>query len=191
MSYKKVEGIKKLVALGLPTPKTIFINNVEEQLNELNNFLLDKELVMVRSDHPSQSTHCPRVLKCTRYEAKSFIKQLNSQGFMAIVQEHVPLNNRYSGNILVLSDSFIIESMSGGPVSKLNRDGVVHEHVVIKEGRVVKRQGRQVIPLNELQSIVNKVKGLPVKYHILEFSSGPDWFYFWHARKDLTSKVLE
>jgi len=190
--YKKVAGIKKLFELGLPTPETVFINNVDEQRNKLNNFLLDKEIVMIRSDHESKSTHCPRNLKCSRYEAKSFIKQLNQNGYTAIIQDHVPLNNRYSGNILVLENSFIIEAMNGGPVSKLNREGVMHEHIRIsRDGQILKRHGQQVIPVKDMQAIINRVKDLPVKNHILEFSSGPDWFYFWHAREDPTSKKLE
>jgi hypothetical protein len=104
----------------------------------------------------------------------------------------VPLNNNYSGNILLLKDSFIIEVMKGGPVSKLNREGIVDEHLRInKMGDVTFHQGGSVIPSADLKDIINRVKDLSLTYHILEFSKGPDWFYFWHAREDKTSKKLE
>jgi len=192
MMLKKIMGIKKLEELGLPTPPTVFISNLEEQVNELSNFLIGKDYVMIRSDSEKQSTHCPRNLKCSSYEARRFVQQLNNNGYTAIVQDYVPINNRYSGNILILNNSFIIESMNGGPVSKLNREGLMHEHLrTDKEGNIIMRHGSKVIPEQEVKAIINRVKDLPAKNHILEFSSGPDWFYFWHARKDPTSVKLD
>jgi len=190
--FEKIEGINKVIRLGLPTPKTVFVKDLETQNNEVNNFLLGKESVMVRSEHPTKSTHCPRILKASPYEAKEFIKKLNSDGYTAILQEHVPLNNEYSGNILVLNNSFIIEAIRGGPVSKLNRDGLLHEHLRIsKNGELITHHGESVIPMKEITKIINKVSDESLKNNIIEFSKGPDWFYFWHARADPTSKKLE
>jgi len=190
--YDKVNSIIKLKELGLPTPPTVFVNDLETQRNEVNNFLLDKEYVMIRSDRAGKSNYCPRLLKCNAREAKDFINKLNNDGYIAILQEHVPLNNRYSGNILVLEGSFIIESMRGGPGSKLTREGVLHEHLRIsKEGMILHQHGESVIPKKDIEKLINNVKDLPVKHHIIAFSSGPDWFYFWDAQEDPSSKKLE
>lgn len=189
--YEKVKGIIKLKELGLPTPQTIFVKDLELQRNDVNNFLMNKELVMVRSDKEGQPTHCPRNLKCKPIDAKEFIKKLNEDNYIAILQDYVPLNNRYSGNILTLSDSFIVELVRGGPTSKLNRDGIMHEHLRLdSQGSIIQHNGEEVIPRNELSMILKRVKDLP-KYHIYEFSSGPDWFYFWQVRDDPTSKLLD
>lgn len=188
---EKVKGIIRLKELGLPTPKTIFIKDFKSQLNEVNNFLLDKDYVMIRSDKEGQSTHCPRNLKCLSRQAKDFIKELNNNNYVAILQEYVPLNNHYSGNVLVLNNSFIIEAVRGGPTSKLNRDGLMNQHLRIeREGGVSFRYGEQLIPEKEIKMIVDRVRDLP-KYNIYEFSRGPDWFYFWQVREDPTSKVLD
>ncbi|MFA5405836.1 MAG: hypothetical protein WC307_00555 [Candidatus Nanoarchaeia archaeon] len=190
--YDKIKGIIKLKEWGLPTPSTLFVNNHESQKEEVNNFLMNRELVMVRSERLGQSTNCPRKLKCSPYEAREFISKLNNDGYVAIVQDYVPLNNKYSGNILVFTTSIIIEAMHGGPVSKLNREGIMHEHIRLgADGRVLIKHGQEVIPYKELLSVLDKLKGLPIKNHIIEFSAGPDWLYFWHVREDKTSNMLE
>jgi hypothetical protein len=190
--YDKINGIIRLKEWGLPTPSTIFIKDAEKQKEELNNFLMSRELVMVRSERAGQSTNCPRMLKCKPYEARDFISKLNNDGYVAIVQDYVPLNNKYSGNILVLDNSIIIELIHGGPVSRLNREGLLHEHIRLgPDGRVIQRRGSEVIPFKELISLLDKLKELPVKHYIIEFSAGPDWLYFWHAREDKTSHMLE
>lgn len=181
----------RLKELSLPTPPTIFVKDLDAQRSEVNNFLLNRDYVMVRSDSEDKSTHCPRNLKCTPYQAKEFIKELNNKNYVAIVQEYVPLNNHYSGNVLKLGDSFIIETVKGGPTSKLNRDGLMNEHLRLsKEGEVLLRRGEEVITNRDLTRIINHVKELP-EYHIYEFSSGPGWFYFWQVREDPTSRVLD
>jgi len=191
-NYPKINGIIKLRNLGLPTPKTLIINDYELQKQEINNFLMMRKFVMIRSEKEGQSTHCPSMIQCPINQAGSFIKELNTNGYAAIVQDYIPLNNIYSGNILVLNDSFIIEVMKGGPVSKLNREGKVDEHLRIsKAGDTITHFGSNVIPINDVKKIISKVKDLPLKNHIIEFSSGPDWFYFWHAREDKTSAKLE
>jgi uncharacterized protein YlzI (FlbEa/FlbD family) len=190
--YNKVQGILKVKELGLPCPETLFVKNLNAQLNNVNNFLLGRDYVMIRSDHKNQRTHCPRVLKCKVGDALKVIKELNETGYVAILQEYVPLNNRYSGNILVLNNEFIIEAIMGGPLTKLNRDGLLHEHIRVSgDGQVLFHHGEKVIPKEEIKTIIDKVKNLPVKHNILEFSSGPDWFYFWHVREDPSSKLLE
>ncbi|VVB74206.1 Uncharacterised protein [Candidatus Tiddalikarchaeum anstoanum] len=191
-NYEKIQGIIKLQKLKLPTPSTVFVADYEIQEQEINEFLLGREYVMIRSEKIGQSTHCPRNLKCPVFEAKKFITELNKDNYVAIVQDYIPLNNLYSGNILLLNNSFIIEAMQGGPVSKLNREGKVDIHLRInKEGKVIFKQGIELIPSSDISRIIGLVKDLPLKFHILEFSAGPDWFYFWHAKEDATSAKLE
>ena len=187
---KKVESIVKLKSLGLPTPPTIIIKNFEEQLNEINNFLSTRTYVMIRSDK-DDGMNCPRILKCPSYNAKEHIRRLNENGYVVILQDYVPLNNRYSGNALVLENLVVIEAIEGGPVSKISREGIIHQHVQLsKSGELINFHGREVIPKDELIKIFSIVRNLP-KYHIYEFSSGPNWFYFWQAREDKTSRVLD
>ncbi len=189
--FNKINGIIKLKDWGLPSPSTVFINDLYAQSNELNNFLIGKKFVMIRSDKKGNSTHCPRLLKCNAYEVKDFIRRLNSQGYVAIVQDYVPLNNVYSGNILLLNNKLIIEVMRGGPVSKLNREGIVHEHLMADySGNILFHRGEFVIPNRVVNQLIKLTNSIP-KHNILEFSSGPDWFYFWHAREDPTSKLLD
>ncbi|MBN1923236.1 MAG: hypothetical protein JW791_00570 [Nanoarchaeota archaeon] len=190
--YEKITSIMRIQELNLPTPKTVFVSDVESQNEELNNFLKGKDFVIIRSDKVGQASHCPSNIKCDSSNAESFISDLNKQGYAAIVQNHVPLNNRFSGNVLILSDCYIIEVMRGGPVSKLNREGVVHEHLRInKNGSLLFHYGERVIPEEDIKRVISRVQGLNLNYHILEFSSGPDWFYYWHIRKDDTSRLLE
>ncbi len=187
---RKIKSILKLKELGLPTPKTLIITDIEKQYNEINNFLAPRSYVMIRTDK-GDGTFCPRILKCPAYSAKDYIRQLLNSGYAVIMQDYVPLNNRYSGNALVLSKKIIIEAIEGGPVSKISREGLVHQHIQInKDGEILYEKGRSVIPMNELSKIVNLIKNLPA-YHIYEFSAGPDWFYFWQAKEEPTSKKLD
>ncbi len=186
--FKKIEGIKRLISLGLPTPKTIFIKDIDNEINKLINFLSDKEFVMIRSESINQSTHCPSMIKATKHEALQFIKKLNDDGFIAIVQEHVPLNNLLSGTALRLNELFIIEAIRGGPGSKLTRNGLLDEHLrVNNNGEEVFHYGKRIITKNLVKLLMNYVS---IKHHIFEFSVGPDWFYFWDAKPDPTTSTL-
>ncbi len=120
-SFAKIDSIIQLQRLGLPTPKTVFVFDAEKQEAEIDNFLKNREMVMIRSDKDGCAGKCPHNLKCPKNEAKEFIKKLNSEGFAAILQEHVPFNAYASGNIMLLKNKMIIEMTEGSPLTKLNR----------------------------------------------------------------------
>lgn len=192
--FQKIQSIMEIQRLGLPTPETIFVLDCEKQDNEIESFLADKDFVMIRSDKKGAS-FCPNNLKCPKHTAKEFIRELNKDGYAAILQEHVPWHDtQISGNILLLKNHIIIEVMQGGPLTRMNRYGEMHEHIKIErfnDCKEVYRFGKRVLPEEIMQKIVKMVENLPFSYRIVEFAVAPNWLYFWQIRDDESSKMLE
>ena len=63
-SFAKIDSIIQLQRLGLPTPETVFILDAEKQDAEIDGFLKNRELVMIRSDKNGCEGKCPHNLKC-------------------------------------------------------------------------------------------------------------------------------
>ena len=191
--FKKVEGIKNLKKYDLLTPKTIFIFDFKKQEKEIDNFIKDRNYVMIRSDKDNDVDFCPHNLKCPKSKAKEFIKELLSKNYVAILQECIPwTSNKVSGNILILKDDILIELMEGGPLILLNREGKLDEYIKIKKSSLkeIEHLGKRLIKKKELENILNLIKKVP-PYKIIEFAIGPDWFYFWQIRDDKTTRGLE
>lgn len=191
--FKKIESIIKLQKLGFPTPNTVFIFDHEKQENEIDNFLRNRKLVMIRSDKSGHDGKCPHHLECPTEEAKDFIKNINSKGFAAILQDFVPFNNLFSGNVLVLKDKFVIEVVEGSHLTILNRHGKMDEHIEISRNdyKKIKHHGKKIVKKEVLEKILKFVNKDELVHKIVEFSIAPDWFYFWQIREDKTSHLLE
>ncbi|MFZ3077327.1 MAG: hypothetical protein WA139_02630 [Candidatus Aenigmatarchaeota archaeon] len=193
-SFAKIDSIIQLQKLGLPTPQTAFILDAEKQNAEIDVFLKNRELVMIRSDKNGCEGKCPHNLKCPKHEAKEFIKKLNAEGFAAILQEHVPFNAFASGNVLLLKKKMIVEMMEGSPLTKLNREGKLDEHIVMERfnGRKeIRHHGKRLLARNMLKKVLDLVEYLPFENKIVEFAVAPDWMFFWQIRDDRTSAMLE
>lgn len=192
-SFGKIASIIEIKRLGLPSPDTVFVFDAEKQDAEIDVFLKGRELVMIRSDKKDCAGKCPHNLACPKAEAKKFIKKLNSEGFAAILQEHVPFNAHASGNILLLKDMMIIELMEGSPLTKLNREGKLDEH--IRMGRFngrneISHHGKRILPRNILKKVLDLVEYLPFENRIVEFAVAPDWLFFWQIKDDKTAEKL-
>lgn len=193
-SFAKIDSIIQIRKLGLPTPETVFIFDAEKQEAEIDGFLKDREFVMIRSDKKDSAGKCPHNLKCPKHEAKGFIKKLNSEGFAAILQEHVPFNAFASGNVLLLKRKMIVEMTEGSPLTKLNREGKLDEHMVLERfnGRKeVHHSEKRILSRNILKKVLDLVEYLPFENKIVAFAVAPDWLFFWQIRDDRTSKMLE
>lgn len=193
--FPKIKSIVEIQNLGLPTPKTVFVFDAEKQENEIEEFVRDRDFLMIRSDHKINSAMCPHNLKCPRNDVKNFIKELNSKGYAAILQEHVPwTDTKISGNILLLKNQIIVELMKGGPLTLLKRHGKMDEHIRLERHNSCKELfhwGKRIASQEMLQKIVSMVERLPFSYKIVEFAFSPEWLYFWQIQSDETSKLLE
>ncbi len=192
--FAKIDSIIQIRKLGLPTPETVFVFDAEKQEAEIDGFLKNRELVMIRSDKNGCEGKCPHNLKCPKHEAKEFIKKLNSEGFAAILQEHVPFNAFASGNIMLLKNRMIIEMTEGSPLTKLNREGKLDEHIVLGRfnGRKeISHHGKRLLARNILKKVLDLVEYLPLENKIMEFAVAPDWLFFWQIRDDKTGGMLE
>lgn len=192
--FAKIDSIIRLQRLGLPVPQTVFIFDSEKQDGEMENFLKNRDHVMIRSDKKDSEGKCPHNLKCPKSEAKDFIRKLNSEGFAAILQEHVPFNAFASGNVLLLKNKMIIELTEGSPLTKLNREGMMDEHIRMERfnGRKeLHHHGKRLLSRNILKKVLDLVEYLPFENKIVEFAVAPDWLYFWQIRDDRTSGMLE
>lgn len=193
-SFAKINSIVQLQRLGLPIPNTVFIFDAGKQDAEIDGFLNNRELVMIRSDKDGCAGKCPHNLKCSKSEAKSFIRKLDSEGYAIILQEHVPFNTTASGNIMLLKNKMIIEMMEGSPLTKLNRYGKLDEHIVMGRfnGRKeIRHSGKRLLARNILKKVLDLVEYLPFENKIVEFVVAPDWLFFWQIRDDRTSAMLE
>lgn len=193
-SFAKIDSIIQIRKLGLPTPETVFIFDAEKQEAEIDGFLKDREFVMIRSDKKDSAGKCPNYLGCPKGNAKEFIKKLNSEGYAVILQEHVPFNTTASGNILLLKNKMIVEMMEGSPLTKLNREGKLDEHIVLERfnGRKeLHHSGKRLLTRNILKKVLDLVEYLPFENKIVEFAVAPDWLFFWQIRDDMTSAMLE
>lgn len=191
-SFKKIKGIRDLKKYNLPTPKTIFIFSFKKQEKEIDDFLKDKDFVMIRSDKKDNPDFCPHNLKCPKSAAKEFIRELTMAGYAAILQEHVPwLGNIVSGNILLLRKYILIEMMNKGPLIWLNRDGQVEEHIKINRNNLeeVYHFGKRLVREQELVKTLKMVKNLP-PYYLAEFTLRPEGPYFWQIRPDKSAHRL-
>ncbi len=190
---EKIKNILEIKNLNLPMPETVFVFDLRKQEKEIEEFINGKEFVMIRSDKKGNRNNCPHNLKCHANNAKSFIEKLNKEGFVAILQEHVPFNAFFSGNVLLLKNKIIIEVMEGSPLTLMNRYGKVDEHLQIERftRKEIKHYGKRVLTRNIFEKILNLVEYLPIENKILEFAVGPDWFYFWEIRDDKTGKMLK
>lgn len=192
--FAKINSIIQIRKLGLPTPQTVFVYDAEKQDAEIDGFLKNRELVMIRSDKSGCEGKCPHNLKCPKREAKEFIKKLNAEGFAAILQEHVPFNAFASGNIMLLKNKMIIEMMEGSPLTKLNREGKLDEHIRMERfggRREIRHHGKRLLPRNILKKVLDLVEYLPLENRIVEFAVAPDWMFFWQIRDDKTGGMLE
>ncbi len=192
--FAKINSIVQLQRLGLPTPETVFIFDAEKQGSEMEGFLKNREYVMIRSDKSGCEGKCPHNLKCPKSDAKDFIKKLNSEGFAAILQEHVPFNAFASGNVLLLKSKMIVELTEGSPLTKLNRQGMMDEHIQLERfnGRKeILHHGKRLLSRNILKKVLDLVEYLPFENKIVEFAVAPDWLFFWQIRDDMTSGMLE
>lgn len=190
---KKVKSIEKLRKYGLPIPETTFIFDFKKQEREIDDFLVSKRIVTIRSDKENQTDFCPHDLRCERNAVKDFTKKLNAQGYVAILQRYVPIRrDRVSGNILVLKNRILIELMGTGPLTQLNRDGKVLEQIVLakKNLKEIGHFGKRLISRKELVGILKKINNFP-PYKILEFTLRPEGLYFWQIRDDRSAKCLE
>ncbi|MBU3958114.1 MAG: hypothetical protein KKB25_03490 [Nanoarchaeota archaeon] len=193
-SFSKISSIMQIQRLGLPSPETVFVYDAETQEAEIEDFLKDREFVMIRSDKKDSAGKCPHNLKCPKREAKEFIKKLNAEGFAAILQEHVPFNAFASGNIMLLKNKMIIEMMEGSPLTKLNREGKLDEHIRMERfggRREIRHHGKRLLPRNILKKVIDLVEYLPLENRIVEFAVAPDWMFFWQIRDDKTGGMLE
>ncbi|MBI4101615.1 MAG: hypothetical protein HY443_01455 [Candidatus Nealsonbacteria bacterium] len=189
---KKVKSIEELKRCGLPIPETIFIFDFEKQEKEIDDFLVNKRIVTIRSDKENQTDFCPHRLRCERNNLKSFVKQLNATGYVAILQRYVPIRrDRVSGNILILKNRVLVELMGTGPLTALNRDGKVLEQITLdKSLKEINHFGVRLISRKEITGILKKIKNFPL-YKILEFTLRPERVYFWQIRDDQSAKSLE
>lgn len=191
--FKKIKSIKDLEKYGLPTPKTIFIFDFKKQKKEIEDFIKNRDHVMIRSDKENDIGLFPHNLTCPQNEALKLIKKLTLKNYAVILQEYVPWqDDKITGNILILRNNILIELMKGGPSTLLNREGRVDEYKKIKKDnlREIERFGKRIIKKKDLNNILRMVKHLP-PYKIIEFSIGPGWLYFWQIRDDKTAKKLE
>ncbi len=190
--FAKIKSIMKIQELGLPFPETIFIFDAEKQDDEIEEFLKDRELVIIRTDSMGNPENCPNKLDCPSAEAKQAIKKFNSKGYAAILSEFVPFDAKFSGNILFLSDRIIIETMKGNPLTLMNRHGIVHEHIHMDSSlKEIFHWGKRVADAETLEKIIRMFDNLNMKNKIVEFGVGPDWLYIWQIRDDKTSEKLE
>lgn len=206
--FAKIQSIMKIQELGLPHPETIFIFDFEKQEKEIEEFIKNKELLMIRTDRKENSDNCPHVLDCPKEDAKKAVKELNSKGYAVILSEYVPLKYKeedgkiietgdknaakFSGNILFLADRIIIDIMEGNPLTLLNRNGIVHEHIQSDNSlEEIFHWGERIAERETLEKIIKMLNGLDLKNKIVEFGVGPNWLYFWQIRDDKSSKMLE
>ncbi len=192
--FAKIDSIIRLQKLGLPIPQTVFIFDAEKQKAEIENFIRNRELVMIRSDKKRKTDFCPHNLACPKHEAKEFIKKLNAEGYAAILQEHVPFNAYASGNIMLLKNKMIIEMMEGSPLTKLNREGKLDEHIFLERfngRREIRHHGKRILSRNILKKVLDLVEYLPLENKIVEFAVAPGWLFFWQIRDDRTGGMLE
>ncbi|MDO8424556.1 MAG: hypothetical protein Q7S70_01290 [bacterium] len=192
-AFKKIESIKRLQEYNLPIPETIFVFDFKKQEEEIDRFLVNKRIVTIRSDKEGKTDFCPHKLRCLRSEAKKLIKALVSKGFGVIVQRYIPIRrDRASGNILILKKKILLELMGTGPLTWLNRDGLVEERIEVRknDGREIGHFGKRLITKKALKKILKLVKNTP-PYKILEFTLRPEGLYFWQIRDDETTKGLE
>jgi len=190
--FKKIKGIKILQKYNLPQPKTIFIFDFKKQEKEIDDFLKNKRIVTIRSDKRGQTDFCPLSVGCPKNKAKQQIKKLIPKGYVAILQEYIPIRSRVSGNILILKNYILVELMGTGPLSLLNREGKVEEQVKLKRGNLkeVEHFGKRLISKKELVKILKLVKRVPA-YKLLEFTLRSKGLYFWQMRDDKTAKELD
>jgi len=190
---KKIEGIKALQKYGLPMPETIFVSDFKKQETEIDRFLKNKRIITVRSDTVGKTDFAPLSLRCERCKAKLFVKNLVKKGFVAILQRYVPIRrDRVSGNILILKNYILMELMGTGPLTWLNRGGLVQEQAKFKKNSFleVEHFGKRLIQKSGLVKILKMVKDIPT-YKLLEFTLRPEGIYFWQIRDDRTAKALE
>ena len=191
--FKKIKGIEELKKYGLPTIKTIYIFNFNKQKKEVENFIRNKDFLVVRTDREDDPISAPRNLKCPKNRVEKLIKELNLKGYVAILQEPVLLSeNKLSGSILILEDYLLIELMKGGPLTWLMRYGKVDEHIKLRKDNLeeVEHFGKKLIKKNDLNSILRQVNSIPSNKAV-KFTIGTDWLYFWEIRDEKTAKRLE
>ena len=190
--FKKIEGIKELQRYNLPIADTIFIFNFKRQEKGIDDFLKSKKFVTVRTDKKGKMDFCPYNLRCERKNAKRLIKKLNLNGYTVILQKYVPIRrDRVSGNILTLKNQILIELMGVGPLTALNREGRVEEHIVFRKNNLkeIKHFGKRLIKRKDLLPILKMVKNIP-PFKILEFTLRPEGIYFWQIRYDKTARLI-
>jgi len=192
-NFKKIEGNKNLEKYSLPAPATIFILDLKKQEKEIDDFLKNRDIVMIRSDKEVDMSFCPHNLNCPKAKAKKFIEELVSKGYAAILQEHVPSEeDKLSGNILIFKKNILMELMEGGPLTLLNREGKLDEYIKIRRNdfKETEHFGKRLITKEDLGRVLKLIKKVP-PFKILEFSIGQDWLYFWQIRDDKTAKELK
>ncbi len=205
--FEKVTSIINIQELGLPTPETIFISDSDVQIKDIEDFIENRNILTIRSDKIGQTEYCPHNLKCPKHEVINFVRELNSNEFVAIIQEYIPWEEPdfftiLSGNILLLKKYIVIEMMEGGPITLLNRYGKMDEHIQIKRYNNFEETfhfGNRLISKNNLHKVLKLTENLSFDNKIFEFSIGNknidgiyyDWLYFWHIKDDKTSKSVE
>ena len=192
-NFKKIEGLKNLEKYSLPAPATIFILDFKKQEKEIDDFLKNRDIVMIRSDKEVDMSFCLHNLNCPKAKAKKFIEKLVSEGYAAILQEHVPSEeDKLSGNILIFKKNILMELMEGGPLTLLNREGKLDEYIKIRRNdfKETEHFGKRLITKEDLGRVLKLIKKVP-PFKILEFSIGQDWLYFWQIRDDKTAKELK
>jgi len=191
--FQKIKGIKEIERHKLPFSKTIFIFNYEKQEKEIDEFIRGKVYVSVRSDSIKGQDFCPHNLKCPADKVREFVKELNSDGYAAIIQEYLPWEgDKASGNILILKKYILVELMGEGPLIWLNRDGQTEEQILFTKDafREVKHWGKRLIANADLIKTLKMVKNLPL-YKLIEFTMRPEGIYFWQIRNDKTAEEID
>lgn len=191
--FLKIESIKELKKYGLPVPQTIFIFNFKKQEKEIDDFLKNKRYVSVRSDKKGATDFCPHWLGCPVKKAKNFIRKIISKGYAVIIHELIPIYvERASGNILILKKYFIIEMMSIGPLTWMNREGKVEEWIKVRKSdfKEISHSGKRILRNKKLRNILKLTKRIP-PYKLIEFTLRPEGLYFWQIKNDKTAKKLE
>jgi len=191
--FSKIESIKEIKRYSLPHPETIFVFDLRKEEKKVDKFLKGKKIVSIRSDKRGQPQFCPNIPRCRSSKAKSLIRKINKQGYAVILHEylHVKKGRIAAGHILILKNHILMELISFGPVSRLDRQGVVEEIIKFRKDDLteVEHFGRKLAEKGVFKKIAKLVKNIPC-FKILDFVLMERGVYFYQIQNDKTSKKL-
>lgn len=192
--FFKIESIKEIEKYGLSIPETIFIFDFKKEEKEIDKFLKKEKVVSIRSDKAGNPRFCPNIPRCENTKAKPLVKKINKQGYAVILHEYLPTRKGRiaAGHILILENYILMELIGSGPVSRLDRQGVVEETIKFRKNdlKEVEHFGRRLAKKEALKSIAKLVENIP-PFKILDFVLMKEGLYFYQIQDDKTASKLK